>query len=277
MLTSQPHGGGVLHRHHDLPSRYVAPRHVDIWCPPGCDTRGRRFPVIYLHDGQNLFVPELAFVGVDWGADEAVERLIGEGRTGGAIIVGIWNTPERMAEYLPQAPIEAAPLSQRDAIFQQTGALPISNRYLAFLVEELKPLVDASYPTLPDQASTFVAGSSMGGLISLYALARYPQVFGGAACLSTHWPIAPDALLGYFVKQLPPPRAHRLYFDYGTEGIDAYYEPFQQRMDAQLGAAGYRQGGDWLTLRFPGADHTEAAWRARLHLPLAFLLAETAR
>jgi predicted alpha/beta superfamily hydrolase len=266
--------GGFVHHHDMVQSVYVLPRHVDVWRPPGYDADpARRYPVIYMHDGQNLFVPELAFAGVDWGVAPAIAELMRDGVTQGAIVVGVWNTPLRQIEYMPARPLTAPRMAAARAHFMRiAGRLPESDRYLRFLVEELKPLIDATYRTAPERAATSVIGSSMGGLISLYALCEYPEVFGGAGCISTHWPIGGNALVDTMAAALPSPSRHRIYFDYGTEGIDAAYEPFQQRMDGRMRAAGYRDGHDWQTLRFDGADHNEAAWRDRIHVPLAFLL-----
>jgi predicted alpha/beta superfamily hydrolase len=139
------------------------------------------------------------------------------------------------------------------------------------LVEEVKPFMDANYPTLPDQKNTFVMGSSMGGLISLYAISQYPDVFRGAGCLSTHWLAGFNELVDEMAKILPDPKTHKLYFDYGTLGHDAQYEPFQRRMSMHVLKAGYGEA-NWETCRFEGADHNEAAWRARVEIPLEFLL-----
>jgi predicted alpha/beta superfamily hydrolase len=114
-------------------------------------------------------------------------------------------------------------------------------------------------------------GSSMGGLISLYAISQYPQVFFGAGCVSTHWSAGLEVLVDELAKMLPDPGTHRLYFDYGTTGVDAPYEPYQLQMDKYLRAAGYTES-NWLTRKFEGADHNEAAWRARVKIPLEFLL-----
>lgn len=268
-------GSGVLDRYTDFAFPAGEQRTVDIWCPPtyadGLDTR---YPVLYMHDGQNLFDPALAYTGVDWGVDEAVLRLIHERGLPGAIVVGVWNSGDgRWLDYMPQRP---AQLPAVQATFADWGransALIRSNGYLQFLVEELKPFIDATYRTLPDQPHTFVMGSSMGGLISLYALEQYPHVFGGAGCLSTHWPAGGNALVDYMGAHLPQPGRHRLYFDYGTATLDALYEPFQQRMDGHLAAAGYTRNVDWMTRKFEGAEHNEAAWRARVDGPLRFLL-----
>ncbi len=133
-------------------------------------------------------------------------------------------------------------------------------------------MIDARYRSLPDQPNTFVMGSSMGGLISLYAIEQYPEVYFGAGCLSTHWIAGENLLVDYLGARLPAPADHRLYFDFGTITLDEAYEPFQIRMDGWLERAGYARGRNWTTLKFEGAAHTEAAWRARVDLPLRFLL-----
>jgi predicted alpha/beta superfamily hydrolase len=196
------------------------------------------------------------------------------GVTVGAIAVGVWHSPQRRLDYMPQKPLmteQGRPLFEQ--FVQAQGGSPKSDRYLRFMVEELKPFIDATYRTLPDRAHTAVLGSSMGGLISLYALAEYPSVFGRAGCVSTHWPIGGSLPVDYSANVLPRPGDHRIYFDYGTETIDADYEPYQLRMDALMQAAGYERGADWITRKFEGAEHSERAWRARVDVPLRFLLA----
>jgi predicted alpha/beta superfamily hydrolase len=274
-MTTTPlsDGTGSITRHANIISRYTAPRPVDVWVPPGLPADAR-LPVIYMHDGQNLFDPALCAINVDWGIDEAVLRVMREDSLSGAIIVGVWNSEQRWRDYAPQAPLETLRgTPEWEAMLARAGGVPVSDLYLRYLVEELKPRIDAAYPTLSERASTFVMGSSMGGLISLYAVEQYPEVFGGAACVSTHWPAGGNSLVDAMGAALPPAGRHRLYFDYGTETLDAAYEPFQLRMDEHLRAAGYRQGVDWETRKFPGAEHSERSWRERVHIPLRFLLA----
>ena len=123
-------------------------------------------------------------------------------------------------------------------------------------------------------------GSSMGGLISLYGLIRYPDVFGGAACVSTHWPstmmadnpAGNEAFLGFLRDSIPAPGGHRIYFDFGTAELDAQYEPHQRQVDAVMRDLGYQPGPLWQTARFEGAGHNEGAWNERVHIPLGFLL-----
>lgn len=278
MRLPNTNGNGTIRRHAWFASAHVAARHVDVWLPPGYDEQlQKRHPVFYMHDGQNLFDPALSFAGVDWGIDEAITSLIFQHGLPGAIVVGIWNTPTRRREYMPQKPLETPALAAVRAQFtHEQGGPPLSDAYLQFIVTELKPFVDAHYHTLPDPAHTFVMGSSMGGLISLYAISEYPHIFGGAGCVSTHWTFGGDALVDAMAANLPDPATHKLYFDFGTETIDAPYEPFQRRMDGWLRHAGYEEGRNWVTTRFDGADHSEAAWRDRTIIPLGFFLNQIA-
>ena len=156
---------------------------------------------------------------------------------------------------------------------------PVSDNYLKFLVTELKPLIDRTYSTFPDVNNTFIAGSSMGGLISMYAICEYPQVFGGAACLSTHWPgifsvennPIPNAFLSYLTASLPNPKNHKIYFDYGDQTLDAMYPALQEKVDKVMMMKGF-DGKQWITKFFPGDEHSEKAWRKRLPIPFEFLL-----
>lgn len=266
---------GVVQRRRIRPAPPTLPRLVDVWLPPNFDADSTaRYPVLYMHDGQNLFDPALAFIsGEHWGVAEAAVRLAAAGHIRLPIIVGVWNSPQRTRDYMPQKPLETP---QAQAIAAQfaadAGGPPISDAYLRYLVDKVKPAVDAAYPTLPDRANTFIMGSSMGGLISLYALTEYPHIFGGAGCISTHWLIGESFLVDWLAKALPPPGRHKLYFDFGTGKLDADYEPFQQRMDAHLRTAGFTPNRDWMSLTFEGADHNEKAWRQRVGIPLEFLL-----
>lgn len=267
---------GALERHENFRSAFVAPRHVDVWYPPGYfEQLHEHYPVIYMHDGQNLFDSALAFGGSGWEIDRTLARLMEEQQICGALVVGIWNTDRRWSEYMPQKPYELLGLDihSRDLTNNYEGP-PVSDAYLRFIVEELKPFIDKNYRTLSDPAHTFMMGSSMGGLISLYAISEYPEVFGGAGCLSTHWPAGENELVDEMAKHLPDPKTHKLYFDYGTEGLDAFYGPFQQRMDDHLRGAGYRENQNWMTLQFAGADHSERSWRDRVEISLLFFLSE---
>jgi predicted alpha/beta superfamily hydrolase len=265
---------GLIKSHKDFSSKFVDARRVDIWLPPGYDRNpSQRFPVVYMHDGQNLFDPKNAFAGVSWGIDRTMTRLIQQDKIKGALVVGVWNTPKRGFEYMPQKAatqaevsigVEGVPAVPRDQI--------ISDRYLQFLVTELKPFIDATYRTLPDRKNTFVMGSSAGSLISAYAISEYPDIFGGAGCMSTYWLAGNGMMIDYLRQYLPDPDSHKLYFDYGTEAFDAPIEPYQQQVDEVMRCGGYTQGVNWVTKRFAGADHSERAWSQRVDIPLTFFL-----
>ncbi|MEZ4629867.1 MAG: alpha/beta hydrolase-fold protein [Deinococcales bacterium] len=161
-----------------------------------------------------------------------------------------------------------APKSFANAIRWARYLEALADDYLKFMVLELKPFIDGHYST---DGKDFVMGSSMGALISLYALSEYPHIFK-AACLSTHWPACQEKGLDYFATLVPQAGKHRLYFDYGTLGLDADYEPYQQKMDGHLRLKGYQLGKDWQSLKFVGADHNEISWRERLGGVLGFLI-----
>ncbi|MDA3942982.1 MAG: alpha/beta hydrolase-fold protein [Bacteroidetes bacterium] len=273
---------GKLHSVAMFPSEYVEARRIDVWLPNKFD-HSKKYAVLYMHDGQNLFDSEYTFNGISWAADRAMQKLIDEEKVRPTIIVGIWNTDLRYQEYFPVAAYEKLPAALKRKIHFKNGNSPLSDAYLKFLVTELKPFIDANYAVQTDADSTFIAGSSMGGLISVYALASYPDIFGGAACLSTHWPLGEELDNTAFSKpyidwlgtKLPSPGKHRIYFDYGTDGFDTTYQIHQEEMDRQMSAIGYSVGKNWLTYRAEGDKHNEIFWSERLHIPLHFLLRKT--
>lgn len=278
---------GRLVLHEAMASAHAKARNVSIWLPPGYDASGARRPVLYMHDGQNLFDASTANFG-EWGVDEHLSRLIAGGQVRAPIVVGVWNTDLRLREYVPADLIAALPDDMRADVQAIYGGAPLSDGYLRFLAEELKPFVDRTYRTLAGPQDTTIAGSSMGGLISLYAVMKRPDVFSAAACLSTHWPLKVEGLepgpaldawrerllaawAGVVERGLPAPGSHRLYFDRGDETLDQFYADFQTHMDGVIRARGY--GPDaFRSLVFPGAQHNEASWNQRLDVPLTFLL-----
>jgi predicted alpha/beta superfamily hydrolase len=263
---------GTFREHAKFPSALVEPRDVIVWLPPGYDANAReRYPVLYMHDGQNVFDPATSYGGVDWAVDEVMTRLIAERRVRPAIVVGVRNTPKRFEEYMPQQAVNASGPLATGVRGLFVGTL-LSDAYLKFLVTELKPFIDRTYRTRPGRDDTMVMGSSMGGLISLYAMTQYPDVFGGAGCVSTHWPAGDGAMVGYLATHMPDPATHRIYFDHGTATLDSLYAPFQARADSIMRAAKWTEGRNWMTRVYPGADHSERSWRVRVDVPLTFLL-----
>jgi predicted alpha/beta superfamily hydrolase len=264
---------GTLERYALFASKYVLPRNVDVWLPPGYSrARRARFPVLYMHDGQNLFDPRTSYGGVDWGVDETMTRLIEQGVLRDAIVVGVWNTARRVAEYMPRKAVPFSNTKELKGVPAASDDEIVSDEYLKFLVYELKPFIDSRYRTLRGRADTFIMGSSMGGLISAYAVCEYPRVYGGAGCVSTHWPAGDGAVIDYMKTHLPRPRAHKFYFDFGTETLDSAYAPYQMRADEVMLRAGYTEGFDWVTRKFEGEEHSEKSWRKRVDIPLVFFL-----
>jgi len=279
---------GTLKRHESFYSHYITARHIDVWLPEGYSVT-RKYSVLYMHDGQMLFDSATTWNKQTWDADDVITKLLQENKINDIIVVGIWNGgTTRHTDYFPQKPFESLILEQKEKIFTAARANGNSvfneqkinsDNYLKFLVKELKPFIDKNYSTYKDRSHTFIAGSSMGGMISMYAICEYPKVFGGAACMSTHWPgifsmegnPIPDAFINYLKTKLPDPKKHKFYFDYGTATLDALYPPLQQKADEVMKEKGFT-GKNWITKEFPGEDHSEKAWHKRLQIPLTFLL-----
>lgn len=269
-----------------LDSPQIGQRTVDVWLPDGYPGKAP-YAVLYMQDGQMLFDAGITWNKQEWRADEVAGALMAEGKVRPFIIVGVHNGgPRRHVEYFPETPFDALPEDFRGQLMDMNrnpqqvlfDGDVASDAYLEFLVDNLKPHIDARFATSAATADTAILGSSMGGLISLYAISEYPAVFGSAAALSTHWPgiftvennPIPQAFFDYMHTSLPDPATHRLYFDYGTATLDALYPPLQARADDVIRARGYDES-NWRTLRFEGAEHSENAWSARLAIPLQFL------
>lgn len=260
-------------RHENFPSRFVQSRHVDVWLPDDYEEKAdKNFSVLYMHDGQNLFDPQATPYGC-WGVIPAIHKLSKDKKKiKDTIVVGIWNTEKRLDEYLPHKPFLTTRGQKALKRISYLQGEVLSDQYLEFIVEELKPFIDSTYRTHSGPEHTFIMGSSMGGLISLYAICEYPHVFSGAGCISTHWPIIRTLYRDYLKNNLPDPKTHKIYFDFGTKGLDAKYEPHQNRIDKVMETAGYTHWRNWITQKFDGADHNETSWRERIHIPLQFLL-----
>ena len=278
---------GSIQRIENFKSKYVDARNIDIWLPDEY-SNNEKYAVLYMHDGQMLYDAASSWNKTAWEVDEVAGKLMTENKIRKFIVVGVWNNDKkRHPEYFPQKPFESLSKEQIDKITNELKAKgrvaeefkPISDNYLKFLVTELKPFIDKSFFTKKDQQNTFIAGSSMGGLISMYAICEYPNVFGGAACLSTHWPGTykvednpiPAVFFNYLKVNLPNPKNHKIYFDCGDQTLDALYPSLQRKVDIIMKSKGYDET-NWITKFFPGEDHSEKSWSKRLNIPLTFLL-----
>ena len=275
----KPSSGSII-RFSSFLSQYVQPRDIDVWLPAGY-VPSKKYAVLYMNDGQMLFDGTITWNKQEWQVDEHMTTLLKNKNIMDCIVVAIPNSGEtRLAEYFPWKPIAKLSPKIRDSVVaNEMKGKSQSDNYLSFIVKELKPYIDKQFSTYKDQRHTFIAGSSLGGLISLYAITEYPRVFFGAACLSTHWPGSlintsddiPLAFISYLENHLPDPDSHRIYFDYGDQTLDKQYKKYQQMADKLMKAAGYKKK-NWITQEFPGADHSEISWSNRLEIPLAFLL-----
>jgi enterochelin esterase-like enzyme len=282
-------GQGRIERIYRFESKFVEARHIDVWLPADYSS-SKPYAVVYMHDGQMLYDASTTWNQQAWKVDAAVTKLVAAGRIPDTIVVGIWNnTPQRYAEYYPEKFLALAPeAARREYIEKAQNGRPLADAYLRFIVEELKPSIDRRYSTRTGPESTFVVGSSMGGLISLYALCEYPRVFGGAAGLSTHWvgaPTAwgaermresplPQAALAYLKGRLPPPAGHHLWLDRGSDALDSLYAPSLGAVGVLLRERGYSDANG-ATRVFEGTGHNERDWGARLDQVLLFLMGAT--
>lgn len=280
---------GRIERLGNISSRHVDSRPIDVWLPADY-TPAKRYAVLYMQDGQMLFDANQSWNKQAWNVHLTLARLMQEGKVRDTIVVGIPNNGKyRYSEYYPEKYLALMPAEDRENYVRRAQwGKTLADVYLRFIVEELKPAIDQKYATRSGPDGTFVMGSSMGGMISLYAVCEYPQVFGGAAAMSTHWigrpgawgppeklqnATMPLAAFQYLQKQLPPPGKHRLYFDHGTTGLDAVYGVHQSYADEVGRERGYT-ATQWLSRVFEGTGHSEADWSARLETPLTFLLAK---
>ncbi len=250
-------------------------RDVLVYLPPSYfKNENRRYPVLYMQDGQNLFDAETSYAG-EWHVDETMEQL---GREEGqeAIVVGIPNAgAQRLAEYTPFPDPEFGG-GQGD-------------RYLAFVVQTIKPLIDGAFRTLPNRQHTGIVGSSLGGLISLYAFFRYPDVFGFAGVMSPSLWVGDGAI--YRFLEEAPYRPGKIYLDAGTreyggvhDGPDSVerarsrrYYATVRRVKRILVHKGYRPFRDLLHIEEPLGQHHEAAWARRLPELVRFFLTDRQR
>lgn len=276
---------GNIKRIEKFPSKFVTPRNVDIWFPKDFDNT-KTYSVLYMQDGQMLFDADKTWNGQEWGVDEHMSLLLNDSKLKETIVVGIWNVySERNANYFPQKVFEALDKENKEALQRMAKkknqeTFVNSDNYLKFIVSELKPYIDITFPTKTSPEDTAIMGSSRGALISLYAICEYPEVFGAAACLSTHWigtysnaesNQIPYVIFDYLMDNLPSPKNHKIYFDYGTQTLDALYLPYQDLVTTALEYKSY-DDESMVNLKFDGYEHAEKFWNKRLASPLTFLL-----
>jgi enterochelin esterase-like enzyme len=269
----------------------AGPMTVWVWLPPGYEeAKGKRFPVLYMHDGQNLFDRKLTGYNQEWQIDEAISRMVRQGDLRSWIVVGVQSPKSRYRALFPQKMLPLLPADFQKRVMDIDIGEPrialAGDAYLKFIVETVKPRVDREFRTLKGAEDTAVMGSSMGGLMAFYAMAEYPEVFGQAACVSMHVALAmstekgldhakaadhsAEAFRKYLSGSKMKPGTNRLYIDHGTGTLDGSYGPYSSALLPVLDAAGWR-GRDLMFRTYAGAEHNETAWAQRVDIPLAFL------
>ena len=276
------------------PAAQVGVRDVWIWFPPGyAEQSDRRFPVIYMHDAENIFDRRLSNFDKEWAVDEAIVRMSGRGDLREWIVVGLRSPVDRYQTLFPQKLFELLPQDQRAMVSGialggiEAGKPLRGDAYAAMLAVDLKRRVDREFRTLSGPQDTAVMGSSMGGLMSLYLIAEYPQVFGQAAGLSTHLPLSgpeagdpeqraaevAEAFRQYLTASEIDPARNRIYIDHGTATLDAFYPPYFKAFDVMMADLGWTSQA-YESRAFFGMEHEENAWAQRLDIPLSFLDAQ---
>ena len=242
--------GTVIH-HKALKYHDLLLRDIHVWLPPGYeDQPNGRFPVLYMHDGQNLFDSRTASFGNEWRIDEIADSLIQAGRIEPLIIVGIDNTNQRTSEY---------------------SLTEIGRNYQHFVVQQLKPLIDKQYRTIPDREHTAVGGSSLGGLIAFIFAWEYDHIFSKAICMSPAFKIDEFDMVSPLRNYSGRKKDIKLYIDNGGINMDQLLQPGIDEMLEFLNEQGFVEDIDYLWINDTTAEHSEKSWSKRLPTALTFL------
>lgn len=239
---------GNVRYHHNFGSTFLKSiRNVVVWLPPSyLENPNKKYPVLYAHDGQNLF-DHTNLSGSEWRMDEIADSLMRKGEIEEFIIVAMANTKDRWIEY---------------------NGTPEGENYLKFIVTELKPFIDKTYRTKIDRTNTGIIGSSMGGLISFYAAYNYPQIFSKAACLSSGFFFDDGNIMNSIKTDLKPLQNSMVYLDCGGKDLDYDFLPSNQQVNELLQKDKQIKV---LYKEFPEDPHNEVAWSKRLDIPFKFL------
>lgn len=246
-------------------------RDIYVYLPPGYDDEGndKRYPVLYMQDGQNLFNEATSFNGIEWKVDETAEKLIKDNKIEPVIIVGVFNTEYRTAEFTTPA------LAGPDKSVFKPGDKPLGDVYAKMFVEQIKPMIDEQYRTQPDAAHTAIAGSSMGALIDLEILKAYPQAFTKVALLTPHLRNKAKDIYSAIGDDLSFLKGKKIWIDMGDKGGDNYpgADPMAdaKAFVAKLESAGLKRDADFKYVELPGTEHNEPAWQGRVDQVLMYL------
>ncbi len=242
---------GEVKYHKNVSGKGIKDRNIIVWLPPSYSRENsKKYPVLYMHDGQNIVDPETSSMGIDWGIDEAADSLIRQNKIREIIIVGIYNSSDRSAEY-----------SHSD----------LGEKYMNFIVNELKPFIDKNYRTKSDRENTATMGSSMGGLISLMLVWEHSETFSQAGCLSPAFKVAEFDYIPWIQKYTGKKKDIKIYVDNGGVGVEERLQPGIEETLAELEKRGYKEGKELSVYFDKDAEHNEAAWSNRIWRPLIFM------
>lgn len=279
---------GTLYRY-ELPFADTT-RMIDVYVPSKYRVQ-QKAKTLYMHDGQMLFDSTQTWNKQEWRVDELFDQQLKGIHYTPFIVVGIHNDPpNRYAEFFPQKVANYMPDSYRNQLLAKlwNGQLR-ADAYLNWIEDTLVPFIEQAYVNVGTKTQDrMVLGSSMGGLISLYALCEKPKLFGAAACLSIHTPMINFGMFEegmveamvipfnlYLEQELKADKKHKLYIDRGTETLDAYYGPYHDRLLNTLARIGYNtKNSRFLEAVVPGAAHDEKSWAKRLDVPILFMLTD---
>lgn len=239
---------GTVKYHRQMNGEGILPRDVIVWLPPDYDNSDKRYPVLYMHDGQNIIDPRTSAFGVDWEIDETCTRLIEEKTIPPLIVVGIYNTKDRTQEYVPGTKGYA---------------------YMKFIVEVLKPVIDKTYRTNLSRDNTFIGGSSAGGLCAFMLAWEYPKIFSKAMCMSPALKYENvqgtiDVDFVRIVKESErPDEPLFFYLDVGSDNIEKLIKPGLKEMLAILKEKGYKAKKDFVFIYDENGKHFETEWAKR--------------
>jgi predicted alpha/beta superfamily hydrolase len=241
---------GMVQYHRSVKSQYLQNnRDVIVWLPPDYSDESSKYPVLYMHDGQNIVDQSTSFLGADWMVDEVATELIEDNKMSKIIVVGVYNTNSRTAEYSPNH---------------------LGRAYTQFLIDELKPFIDKNYRTLTGPENTAVAGSSMGGIISFHIAWEYPDVFGMAACMSPAFMIDDNEIVKRVKSYSGIKKPVKFYIDNGTIGLEKKFDASMNEIVSLLKKMGYKDNMDLMVYIDEGAEHNEISWSKRIHIPLMY-------
>jgi predicted alpha/beta superfamily hydrolase len=242
---------GTVRYHRYFLGEGLKARDIIVWLPPGYESDlNKNYPVLYMHDGQNIVDPHTSAFQVDWQIDESADSLIRNELIEPIIIVGIYNTSDRSDEY-------------------SDGKLGFS--YMKFIVDSLKPFIDRNYRTLPDRENTANGGASLGGLISFILIWEYPEVFSKAACFSPAFKIDKYDFVDNVKSYKGKLKKFQLFIDNGDDELDSSLQPGVDEMLKLLKQQGYIEGNDFYFHKGKNSQHSEKDWAKNIWCALIFL------